>query len=586
MEPFFLAKLLFQLSAAVSAPGHPDQIRTCRARTGSTASSRQPPGQRGASAPKAFSGIFNNEIHFYENYLTQGNDYIRLLSFKDLPDWLVPFETGSYPDFVLCIRKYPTLIAKNRVNTKRKLHFQGLFKSMRDLDSEKAYGQAEQILEQVISEGAGLFSVETYLLLRAKTKEALDSLTVSWIGHYKAKNASLRIEEQGLSFLYQSLIPGVPASFKRSLDIPSDFLGHMIPIHRNYIHEEGLVLDCRDGVAVAVDIFHHSSLSYNALITGTTGQGKSMLANKLLLDQLGKGSKALVLDLGNSFRKNAQFHNGTILSQKINPLQFKNPAYIKEFILSAVDDKLGRKNEGKLFEEVKKAMLEEPNRTFSSLLNFLSAEFPGIEFYFSEIMEFFTEEVVSVNEFTYCDFGNYPEAMKAPLIIYLIEYFKNLEGRKIFVFDECWHLLENNALYIEECFRTFRKHNASAIAISQTLSDFADTKVGRVIINTSYTKFLFKQDVASSEFLDPLAKSLLDSVQSRKGEYSEFLYKSEVGLKPLRYVPTKLEYELFTTNANDMRSFDAYMAEKGKFLDFQRAIQNYTSIKYESEAFQ
>src|SRR5690606_40132436 len=68
------------------------------------------------------------------------------------------------------------------------------------------------------------------------------------------------------------------------------------------------------------------------------------------------------------------------------------------------------------------------------------------------------------------------------LIIYLIEYFKHLEGEKIFIFDECWHLLLKNADYIAECFRTFRKHKASAVAISQNLDDFSESQLGRVII--------------------------------------------------------------------------------------------------------
>lgn len=46
---------------------------------------------------------------------------------------------------------------------------------------------------------------------------------------------------------------------------------------------------------------------------------------------------------------------------------------------------------------------------------------------------------------------------------------------KFVVFDECWALLENEAgaRFLGEVFRTFRKYRASAIAISQTMVDFA-----------------------------------------------------------------------------------------------------------------
>lgn len=527
-----------------------------------------------------FIGEQSTELNFYANYLTQGNEFIRLLSFTDLPDRLHTLESNAFPDFVLCLKKYPSLAAKNKVNTKRKLHFQGLFKSMRDVDSEKAYQQAETILEQVVVDGAGLFSVECYLILRAPTKPELDQVTNNWMATFKAKDAVLRVEERGLPHLYQRLIPGVPASFKRALDVPSDYLAYLVPWHRDFVHEEGLKLNGRSGEDVFVDIFHPTGLSFNVLITGTTGQGKSMLANKLLHQQLQEGTKALVLDLGNSFHKNTLYHGGTVLSQKINPLQFRDPAYLKEFILAAIDEKLGRKNEGKLYSCIEEALSSTSMNSFEELIQALEKDFSGIGFYFAELIQFFTTEDQAPNSFTYCDFGIYPEAMKAPLIIYLIELFKSLEGRKIFVFDECWHLLERNATYIEECFRTFRKHNASAVAISQTLDDFAESKIGRVIINTSYTKFLFRQDIRESEFIDANAKRLLETVQSRKGLYSEFLYKSEVGLKPLRYVPTALEYELYTSDPADTESFKAYMEEKGRILSFKKAIENYTHIKH------
>lgn len=528
----------------------------------------------------SFLGEQSAELNFYDNYLTQGNEFIRLLSFTDLPDRLHPLESSTFPDFVLCLKKYPSLTAKNRVNTKRKLHFQGLFKSMRDVDSEKAYQQAETILEQVVVEGAGLFRVECYLILRAPTKAELDQETTHWLAAFKAKDALLRVEERGLPHLYQRLIPGVPASFKRVLDVPSDYLAYLVPWHRDFVHEQGLSLRARSGEEVFVDIFHPTGLSFNVLITGTTGQGKSMLANKLLCQQLQEGAKAVVLDLGNSFHKNALYHGGTVLSQKINPLQFRNPAYLKEFILAAIDEKLGRKKEGKLYSCIEEALASTLVNSFEELLQFLEKDFAGISFYFAELLQFFTAETQPLSSFTYCDFGIYPEAMKAPLIIYLIELFKSLEGRKIFIFDECWHLLERNATYIEECFRTFRKHNASAVAISQTLDDFAESKIGRVIINTSYTKFLFRQEIRESEFIDANTKRLLETMQSRKGQYSEFLYKSEVGLKPLRYVPTALEYELYTSDPADTESFKTYMEEKGKVLPFRKAIENYTHIKH------
>ncbi len=518
-------------------------------------------------------------VRFYDNYLTLGNDYLRILSVEDFPETIQRFEANSYPDFVMCFKKIPKVAAKNKINFKRKLHFSALFKGMRDLDSENAYYQSEDLLNEVTTDNKALFLVECFFLVRAKTKEALDQQTDRLLAEFKGKNGLLFKEERALSYFYQSLVPGVPPSFKRKLDLPSDYLTYLIPLHRDVVFEEGLELSSRSGKPVYLDLFHKEALNFNCLITGQSGQGKSMMANKILKYELEQGTKALCLDLGNSFRKNALYNKGQVFSEKFNPLQFKSPRYLKEFVLSVIDERLGKKEEGRLFEVITKILEQGHSSNFANFISELEKEFSGISYYFAELNPYFTDEVMPLNDFTYCDFGNYPDAMKAPLIIYLIEYFKHLSGRKIFVFDECWHLLSKNADYIAECFRTFRKENASAMAISQNMDDFSETQLGRVIIQNTYFKLFFKQALSESEFLDAIGKSLLDSVLSKKGAYSEFLFLTETHKKPLRFYPTPLEYELFTSDKSDTNHFDVYMKEKGRFLPFKDAITNYTKIK-------
>lgn len=519
------------------------------------------------------------EIHFYENYLTVGNEFVRVLSVKSPPMVLERMEVMNWPDFVLVMRKIPKLVAKRKVNMKRKLHFSSLFKGMRDVDSENAYYQAESIFNEVTSDTMALFQVELFFLLKGETKKALDKLTAKVIYDFKGKDAEIRVEERGLSYFYQTLAPGIFPSFKRQMEMPSDYLTYLVPFQRDFVMDDGLELKCRSNESVKIDLFDSEVLNYNVLITGSSGQGKSMMANHLLKFELNRGSKAMVLDMGNSFLKNAKFHGGVVLSKRFNPLQFRNARYLKEFILAAMDEKISRKDEGRLYEAIETILADAQVTSFSTLLHKLEESFPGIRFYFNELIEYFCDEKLPLNNFTYCDFGNYPEAMKAPLIIYLIEYFKALPDKKIFVFDECWHLLLKNADYIAECFRTFRKHQASAVAISQNLDDFSESQLGRVIIQNTYFKFLFKQSLKESEFLDNHSKSLLDSILSKKGEFSEFLLLTETTRKPLRFYPTPLEYQLFTSDRVDGQQFETYLTDGGKYLPFAEAIINFTKIK-------
>lgn len=528
---------------------------------------------------EVFWGTHSNEIHFYDNYLTCGNEFIKVFSLSDFPSTLNLLDTLRWPDFVVMAKKLEKTQAKSKINLKRKLHYSSIFKGMRDIESENAYNEADDMLDRITIGECALFKVEIFILVRGKTKDELDQNSKEVIEFFKGLDSKLIQEEKGLSHFYQTLIPGVPASFKRSELCPSDYLAGLIPFHQDYVHQTGMKLHARSGNSLSWDIFHPSAINYNVLITGTTGQGKSMMTNKLLTSALEENHKAVILDLGNSFYKTSRFHQGVVLSSSFNPLQFKGPRYLKEFVLSVIDEKLGKKEEGKLFEVISD-IVEKDVSSFSEFLSKLEDEFEGISYYFSEIKEFFTDGKVELNDLTYCDFSNYPDAMKAPLIIYLIEYFKNLKGKKLFIFDECWHLLNRNADYIAECFRTFRKHNASAIAISQNLDDFSITQLGRVIIQNTYWKALFRQSLSPSEFADSDVVELLSHVKSKKGQYSEFLLLSESIRKPMRFYPTHLEYELFTSDGEDNRKFYSYLEANKNYLSFNDCLINFTKIKH------
>ena len=239
-----------------------------------------------------------------------------------------------------------------------------------------------------------------------------------------------------------------------------------------------------------------------------------------------------------------------------------------------VDDGFfSKSDEGKLFEVIKDLSLSD-FESFDNFLEKLESEFSGIKYYFSEIKGHFTNEVVSFNQLTYCDLSLYPENIKAPLIVYLIEYFKNIEGQKIFVFDECWQLLTKNADYVAESFRTFRKHQAAAVAISQNLEDFLSTPLGRVIYQNSHFKFLFKQEVLS-DYLNTDARIFLEQVNSKKGEYSEFLVLSDLIKKIVRFYPTELELYLFNTEKNESVKFEKFFNDREGLLEFKEIFNQY-----------
>ncbi|HAZ13898.1 MAG: hypothetical protein A2X86_12975 [Bdellovibrionales bacterium GWA2_49_15] len=523
-----------------------------------------------------------DQVEFYEDYLTICGTFLRILSVKRPPPTLMETSLHTHANFVLCFKRHTAAHARRLLDFRRRIHFSGLFKAIRDINGENAYKEAESTLEGLAQGDTALFDVELFFILKGKTKEDLDEETFTFLDSMKGLDASVQIESRALPYFFQTLVPGVAPSFKRKLLIPSHYLTGLIPYSHDHLmpgQNTGLTFKARSKADLKFDLFSPVAHNYNALITGSSGQGKSMLANRILKFELERGTRALCLDLGNSFRKNALFGEGLIFSERFNPLQYRNPRYLKEFVMAVLEEKLPKKEEGRLYEAIT-WILKTGVYSFEKFLSLLETEFPGISHYFAEIREYFSDGVHVGDCFIYCNLDNYPDNIKAPLVIFLIECFKNMPGRKVFIFDECWNLLSKNADYIAECFRTFRKHDASAVAISQNLDDFSETQLGRVIIQNTYFKFFFKQNLKPSEFVSEHLANQVASVLSKKGKYSEFVVSSENICKPARYYASALEYELFTSDKQDLNRFDHYMNESGKFLPYKDAMINYTKIKH------
>jgi type IV secretory pathway VirB4 component len=435
------------------------------------------------------------DIEIFDDYLIVNQKYIRLLSLKEMPRTIDPQFFESFGDFVIHLQKIDPITAIKKLDRKRKMHFSLTLEALRNIESEKAFRESEELLELVMIGEEIVFNFEGWFIVSGATKFELDEKTKELKQRAMLHDFDLMTEIRSLGLFYSSILPGVKPLFKRTQFVTSSFLSGLVPFPTESLMSSGFSLYSPKGREVKFNLFEEIAINFNLLITGTSGQGKSMIANKIISYEVGRGRKVVILDLGNSFRKTVSYLEGENFSRSFNPLQFKNASYLKNFILSVVDDGFFNKaDEGKLFEVIS-GFSERYFITFDCFLDGLESEFPGIRYYFSEIKEYFTNENISLNPLTYCDLSIYPESIKAPLIVYLIEYFKNMEGQKIFVFDECWQLLTKNADYIAECFRTFRKHQASAVAIAQNLEDFLSTLLGRVIYQNSHFKFLFKQEV-------------------------------------------------------------------------------------------
>lgn len=521
----------------------------------------------------------NSDAILGEDFVNINGKYIRLINLYEFSKNLMPSALMDYGDYCVFFKKLDPIISKRRVNTQRKLHHSNLYSNIRNIESEASFVEAEKITEAMMAGEEKLFEVEAWFILKADTQIDLNQKTKELIGFLKQAEFTPYIEAEGLYELFPTILCGVTPTFKRSHQTPSSFLVNMLPLRHDQIHQDGVEFFSSRGNQVYFNLFDESALNFNVLISGQSGAGKSMIAQKLLVEELENDASVVVLDLGNSFKKTAKFYGAESLSLSFNPLQFKSPHYLKELIISVIPtNELSAKLEGKIFSIIQENF--ESVVTFKELIQAISAQIPEFELYFSELWDYFDNIDRNLSKFTYVDTSLYPDKIKAPLIIFLIEAFKNLEGKRIFVFDEVWDFLSNNAEYIAECFRTFRKSGASAIAISQGLDDFSVTEMGKVIAKLSTTKILFQQSADESCELDSFDIEKIRMLSTKRKVYSEFYIKTEFHRKIARFYPMHLEYELFTSYHKDREQFDRFHAHYAEFFPFFDIVDRYVDFKY------
>ncbi len=548
-------------------------------------------GHKNIISPDPVSAVFSENdfwgaVEFEKDHFVLNGTFWRFINLYEVPGKISFQQLGGIGDYFLCFRKYPVEEAKKLSGRVRNINQLTSDQSyIRNIASESAFRDSEGILEKLIHGEENLFDFCLWFVIRQDTKEALDHETRRILSMISRIDGKGLMETVALSTILESYVPGVTPDFKRSHFGTSSYLSCMIPFTTNEIHPDGVEFHAIDGSSVFIDIFNpYAALNFNGLITGKSGSGKSVVAQKILLDSLHKGVKGLILDKGQSFRKLTLYTGGNIFSEKFNPLQFNNPHYLKAFLMSLVpENEFSIKDQGRMFALIKDYLLKNENHTFSGLIFYLSQSFKGIEHYFNELWDFVTDSKVHITDITYVDTALYPKQIIAPLIIYLIEYFKNIEGKKIFLFDECWEYLEKNSDYIEECFRTFRKHNASAIAITQDVGDFLSnqSKVGQVIYNNTNHKFFFYQDTTSTNLISEEDSERIKSLRSVHGSHSEFFYKDDSVRKTVRYYATPTEYELFTTKKEDNLKLEKYDSVYGDFMDFKTLMDRWVDFKYE-----
>jgi hypothetical protein len=538
-----------------------------------------------------------SDLGIYDDYLLFNGNYQRILSIKSFSNEEITenFLLSGF-DYCLMFKKKKNSKALKELDRIRSSHSVSQIKDKRDFEGEGAYSQAEELIYSLTNRDESLFSMELYFLVNESSLDNLNKASFSLIEDLQTKGMdsfieghSLKILKSGLFEIYREIIPGVKPSFKyRSIPNKTGHLKYLLPIHKSKLMDEGISFYDVESKEIFFNPFSNEFKNRNMLVTGSSGGGKSVLVNKIVHSLL-PDHPVVILDKGGSFKKLCLYHGGYNLESGINPMNFKCPYYLREFILSVVDiDKFKLLEKGLLLTEIKRILEENKVITFNNLIDQLELSFSGLSLYFEDIKEFISDEHRERVNFLYVDIENFPKNQVAPLIIYVLEYFKQIEkGEKVLVFDECWNFLKDHGHYIDECFRTLRKSGAFPIAISQGLDDFASlgADLSSSLINNSHFKVFFPQEYIEDKDISGFDNERISSLEYRKGEYSECYLKTQDNKikKILRIFLSSLELELFHTESGRSENlFKFYDDNKDYFLTNRETIDAFVRLHHEA----
>ena len=152
------------------------------------------------------------------------------------------------------------------------------------------------------------------------------------------------------------------------------------------------------------------------------------------------------------------------------------------------------------------------------------------------------------------------------ILIYQIQqamYLGSRDQRKLLIIDEAWELLAKGdiAKFIETGYRRFRKYNGAAITITQSLNDLYGSPSGISIAENSANFFLLYQKPETIEsvrsqnrlVIGDAGYSMLKSVHTVTGAYSEIFFITSYGTGIGRLVVDRFTKLLYSTHPDDIR---------------------------------
>lgn len=475
-------------------------------------------------------------------------------------------------------------------------------------DVEAIKAEVDQAMADVVSEGVRIVCARIHAVARGRTAEeagdrlqgAINTLQTLGFGVTREEALAPTLFLQSMPLAYE---PTNDRALKRGRTMEDLNLAHLLPLYGAFpgTRTADMVLLNRLGEIVNFSFFD-SDVAPHGIVCGVSGSGKSVFSNNVIVNALRKGAAVFVLDRGESYKKIADALGGQFVRFDPNAPRCINPCgseLTNEKLIFLTD----------LFSEMITAgRADLPVMERNLLAQAIRRAFQGQEVRVSDVRQALSDQNLATCLSMFCDGGPYGRMFDGPcevdfsrpLVVFELEdiamnrevasvvllaiiqritdfCMKNRDREKYLIVDEAWTLLKSpaTARFLENVFRTYRKYRTCALMVTQQVADF-EGSAGEAIRANAPNRVFLRQTEETVQLMQRLLdlkdaeKSVLRTITTVKGAYSEMLIVTPSGSGVARLTQDPMTYWLTTTDPQDNEELRRLEARYG---DFRKALQ-------------
>jgi type IV secretory pathway VirB4 component len=609
---------------------------------------------------RPISGIaLNNELAIRDyaidkGYLKIGSQYVACLSLSLLPEvtrshyqlnnipltYLFPLmHSLPFPHRVVFSCQNVNM-DKEVSRLSRKLNFtrfiSNFSQNKEGRRSEVRYRELNELLDEIYNKHKKLATISLNVIIHDTDVDRLnEKINRTNQAFSNIDKSQAVLETLDILPIFISNLPGNSVENYHRLLVKTSNASQFICVSNfNRGYHRGVVVKNRNNEPVLFDYFDPRLNSWNGIIIGPTGTGKSYLMQAMLLQLLEQGVKVFGLDvggvgnIGGSYKKMITLLNGRYIELNVdNPIPLNPFALIgdnfdtkKQLFLRAFIEKLILEREEKSISKVEQAFI-------SKVLEKYVAEYKGVR-NLKTFVEFFAkqrdeegyvdvkllarkmyiythgeysrflcaDEMIDIREDLVCfdlkGLENHPDLQGIIAIIItgllweLME--RNINDQKVIFADELWKVLDDNSTIghlVVELFRTSRKMGAGIFAISQSIEDIESVSFSTPIKDNALNHFILAH---KPKQLESLARAFgyseheLALIASlRRGE---FLLDRDGRITVLNIDTSVYDHYLFTTNRQENTELEKNLTKyEGNLLKAIDKLAKKKELEYEDQ---